>query len=129
MVASNPRTTTAAIPSTMTDLAPTNTNTTIDSNPASSTADFAHLSPRVRHISQTTIRKKWRPLPQSSQDRIRTILLSLKNKRVGAKDRGRVPAVTGRVKSRAGRNSRNVTSRRDALDEEYERAVEMVAEK
>lgn len=81
---------------------------------------FAHLSPRVRHISQSTIRKKWKQLPQSSQDRVRAILLSLKTKRAAS---GRIPPVGTRGKSRTKK------TKNDVMDEDYERAVEEVTNK
>jgi hypothetical protein len=81
---------------------------------------FAHLSPRVRHVSQSTIRKKWKPLPQSSQDRVRAILLSLKTKRATCI---RIPPVGTRGKPRTKKTKNEV------MDEDYERAVEDVTEK
>jgi len=52
----------------------------------SSQPAFAALEPRVRHISETTIRKKWKRLPPSSQDKVKQVLLSLKRQsRVGQK--------------------------------------------
>ncbi|KAK5050336.1 hypothetical protein LTR84_003617 [Exophiala bonariae] len=81
---------------------------------------FAHLSPRVRHISQSTIRKKWKPLPQSSQDRVRAILLSLKTKRAAS---GRIPPIGTK------RTAKTKRTKNDVMDEDYERAVEEVTNK
>lgn len=81
---------------------------------------FAHLTPHVRHISQSTIRKKWKPLPQSSQDRVRAMLLSLKTKRAAS---GRIPLVG--VKG----NPRTKKSKNEVMDQDYERAVEEVTNK
>ena len=86
-----------------------------------STQPFAHLEPRVRHISQSTIRKKWKPLPQSSQDRVRAILLSLKTKRAAS---GRIPPIGAKGKPRTTKKTKN-----DILDRDYEQAVEDVTDK
>ncbi|KEF51812.1 uncharacterized protein A1O9_12149 [Exophiala aquamarina CBS 119918] len=81
---------------------------------------FAHLTPRIQHISQSTIRKKWKPLPQSSQDRVRAILLSLKTKRATS---GRIPTVGAKGKPRTKKTKSEVR------DQDYERAVEEVTHK
>lgn len=95
---------------------------------------FAHLSPRIRHISQSTIRKKWRPLPQSSQDRVRAILLSLKARRAGANDPGRVPTMAsvkgrGQAATKKQQQHRSTKTKKQEADDEYQAAVEMVTEK
>lgn len=93
---------------------------------------FAHLSPHIRHISQSTIRKKWRPLPQSSQERVRAILLSLKTRRAGANDPGRVPtmaSVKGRGQGPTKKQHRSTRTKKQEADDEYQAAVEMVTEK
>ncbi|KIW20413.1 hypothetical protein PV08_00988 [Exophiala spinifera] len=72
---------------------------------------FAALAPRIKNISQTTIRKKWKPLPTSSQDKIRQILLNVKAKRRGGN--ARIPPLN---KTRAGRASK--ANNKNALKEE-----------
>ncbi|KIX01532.1 uncharacterized protein Z518_09258 [Rhinocladiella mackenziei CBS 650.93] len=86
---------------------------------------FAKLEPRIKNISQATIRKKWKPLPVSSQERVREILLNLKTKRSGAGGLDRVPAV-GRTRSAATRKANLATT---VKEREYERIVEEVADK
>src|SRR5689334_4936094 len=39
---------------------------------------FTKLEPRVRNVSETSIRKKWKKLPTGSQDRLRELFTLLK---------------------------------------------------
>ncbi|KIV95532.1 hypothetical protein PV10_03173 [Exophiala mesophila] len=94
---------------------------------------FAHLSPHIRHISRSTIRRKWKPLPQSSQDRIRANLLSLKARRAGANDHSRVPTMAS-LKTKSQDSTKQPQrwpgrTKKQEADEEYQAAVDMVTEK
>lgn len=90
--------------------------------PSSPNGDFAaRLEPRVKNISQSTIRKKWKPLPASSQERVRQIILNLKAKRSGAGGSGRIPPAR-----KPGRPNKTTSK---AREEEYENMVEEVTEK
>lgn len=96
-----------------------------------STSAHATLEPRVKNISQATIRKKWKPLHPTAQERIRHIFLSLKTKRSGAGGNGRIPSV-GRP--RANGNSTTTRGGKTAqknkiAEQEYEQVVEEVAER
>ncbi|EXJ78159.1 hypothetical protein A1O3_09320 [Capronia epimyces CBS 606.96] len=84
---------------------------------------FATLAPRVKNISQATIRKKWKPLPVSSQEKVGQILLDVKTKRCGA---ARIPAVTSKMQPRG---KKRPISRAQVKEDEYEKAVEEVADK
>ncbi|KIV77270.1 hypothetical protein PV11_09081 [Exophiala sideris] len=79
---------------------------------------FATLEPRIKNISQATIQKKWKPLPTTSQDKIRQLLLNIKSKRSGSA--ARIPPI-----SRA-RTSKSKTA---IKEEEYEKIVEEIADK
>ncbi|KIW92261.1 uncharacterized protein Z519_07245 [Cladophialophora bantiana CBS 173.52] len=81
---------------------------------------WATLEPRVKQVSQSVIRKKWRPLPASSQEKVRQILMNLKAKRSGAGGNGRIPPI-GKLRKKATAAS--------IREEEYEKAVEEVADK
>ncbi|KIW65038.1 hypothetical protein PV04_07325 [Phialophora macrospora] len=105
------------------------------SKPAAPTAkhadahEHAHsrptLEPRIKHIPQATIRKKWKPLPQSSQDKIHSILLNLKAKRSGGGGSARIPPV-GRPGAK--HTTRTAAVSKTAIAEaEYEKIVEDVA--
>ncbi|EXJ88527.1 hypothetical protein A1O1_05457 [Capronia coronata CBS 617.96] len=88
---------------------------------------FATLAPRIKNISQSTIRKKWKPLPASSQEKVQQIFFDLKKKRSGAGGSGRIPAVVS--KSRGGGSGTRPNARARVQEEEYEKAVEEVADK
>ncbi|OCT48703.1 hypothetical protein CLCR_04932 [Cladophialophora carrionii] len=103
------------------------------SNASAHTHTRPTLEPRIKHIPQATIRKKWKPLPQSSQDKIHSILLNLKTKRSGGGGPNtRIPQVG---KSRARDSSRpdappraGATASKTAIAEaEYAKIVEDVA--
>ncbi|ETI26418.1 hypothetical protein G647_03195 [Cladophialophora carrionii CBS 160.54] len=91
------------------------------------------LEPRIKHIPQATIRKKWKPLPQSSQDKIHSILSNLKTKRSGGGGpNARIPRVgkpSARDSSRPGAPPRaGATASKTAIAEaEYAKIVEDVA--
>ncbi|EXJ74412.1 uncharacterized protein A1O5_02708 [Cladophialophora psammophila CBS 110553] len=88
---------------------------------------WATLEPRVRQISQSAIRKKWRPLPASSQEKVRQILMNLKAKRSGAGGNGRIPPI-GKSRNSAKVQRKKATAA-SIREEEYEKAVEEVADK
>ncbi|KAK6368284.1 hypothetical protein LTS17_010025 [Exophiala oligosperma] len=84
---------------------------------------FAALEPRIKNVPQATIRKKWKPLPTSSQDKVRQILLNVEAKRRGCN--ARIPPLS---KTRAGQASKANT--KNALkEEEYDKIVEEIADK
>ncbi|KAH0842191.1 hypothetical protein AYO21_00184 [Fonsecaea monophora] len=92
----------------------------------------ATLEPRIKQVSQTTIRKKWRPLPPSSQEKVRQLFLNVKTRRSGAGGNGRIPPV-GKIRNNDNNNNakmpkRNATTA-SVREDEYEKAVEEVAEK
>ncbi|OAL23571.1 hypothetical protein AYO20_10967 [Fonsecaea nubica] len=89
----------------------------------------ATLEPRIKQVSQTTIRKKWRPLPPSSQEKVRQLFLNVKTRRSGAGGNGRIPPV-GKMRNNdnAKMPKRNATMA-SVREDEYEKAVEEVAEK
>ncbi|KAK4946156.1 hypothetical protein LTR10_014667 [Elasticomyces elasticus] len=83
---------------------------------------FATLEPRIKNISQATIQKKWKPLPTTSQDKIRQLLLNIKSKRSGSA--ARIPPI-----SRARTGKTNTNSKTAIKEEEYEKIVEEVTDK
>ncbi|OAL17550.1 hypothetical protein AYO22_11529 [Fonsecaea multimorphosa] len=89
---------------------------------------MATLEPRIKQVSQHTIRKKWRPLPASSQEKVRQIFLNLRTKRSGAGGNGRIPPV-GRLRSTNAKGQRKNATAASIREEEYEKAVEEVADK
>jgi kinetochore protein Fta7 len=87
------------------------------SNSVESTKPYAHLSTHTTHIPASRILKTWRPLPSTTQDRIKSLLLSVKH---DSKARRRKPAFKTLSK-------KAVT---DALsDEDWEIVVDEVVEK
>ncbi|OAP63873.1 hypothetical protein AYL99_03100 [Fonsecaea erecta] len=90
-------------------------------------AGLATLEPRIKQVSQSTIRKKWRPLPASSQDKVRQIFLNLKTKRSGAGGNGRIPPI-GKSRNNAKGQRKNATAA-SIREEEYEKMIEEVADK
>ncbi|KIW22794.1 uncharacterized protein PV07_11058 [Cladophialophora immunda] len=94
---------------------------------SNTSAGLATLEPRIRQVSQSTIRKKWRPLPASSQEKVRQIFLNLKTKRSGAGGNGRIPPV-GKLRNNARVQRKNATAA-SIREEEYEKVVEEVADK
>jgi hypothetical protein len=95
----------------------------------SSTSDrarshFATLEPRIKNISQSTIQKKWKPLPTNSQDKIRQILLNVKTKRCGST--ARIPPL-GKAPRR--RSAAKASSKTQVKEEEYDQIVEEIADK
>ncbi|KAG9796075.1 hypothetical protein KCU88_g284, partial [Aureobasidium melanogenum] len=95
------------------------------SSSAAAAAQFATLAPRIKNISEATIRKKWKPLPAGSQDKVRQILFNLKTKRAGASSSRRIATVGSMRQARAKRPGSNTQVR----EEEYEKAVEEVADR
>lgn len=96
--------------------------------PSSSISDrarshFATLEPRIRNISQSTIQKKWKPLPTNSQDKIRQILLNVKTKRCGST--ARIPPL-GKAPRR---RSAKANPKTQVKEEEYDQIVEEIADK
>jgi hypothetical protein len=94
-------------------------------------ARFTTLEPTIKHIPQTTIRKKWKPLPQSSQDKLQQVLLSLKARRGIS---GRNTTISARPRPRkgaahAGNGTKKKPTTSQVQNDEYERAVEEVADK
>lgn len=78
---------------------------------------YAHLASHTTHISQSRILKTWRPLPVSSQDRIKALLLSVKH---DSKARRRKPHFQRMHKN----------ALKDALsDEDWEATVDDFVEK
>jgi hypothetical protein len=49
--------------------------------------DTIHLEPQTINIPRATIQKKWKPLAPQSQERIRQIILNLRQRKVGANAR------------------------------------------
>ncbi|KAJ9615361.1 hypothetical protein H2200_001436 [Cladophialophora chaetospira] len=99
------------------------------SKPTPSTTIHPMLAPHVQNISQSTIHKKWKPLPPASQDKIRHILLNLRTKRSGAGGNGRIPAIS-KARSRTARTGNGKAATKNAIaEEEYEKVVEEVTEK
>lgn len=95
---------------------------------SSSTSDrarshFATLEPRIKNISQSTIQKKWKPLPTNSQDKIRQILLNVKTKRCGST--ARIPPLGKAPRKR----SAKANSKTQVKEEEYDQIVEEIADK
>ena len=95
------------------------------SKPLPSTA-YPTLAPSIKHISQSTIRKKWKPLPQQSQDKIRQILLNIRTKRSGHGGGGRITAPSKRPRAR---NGEGKLSKSAIAEEEYEKVVQEVSNK
>ncbi|KAL2444405.1 hypothetical protein ABEF95_016537 [Exophiala dermatitidis] len=95
------------------------------SSSAAAGPQFATLVPRIKNVSEATIRKKWKPLPAQSQDKVRQILFDLKTKRAGASSSRRIATVGSMRHTRAKRPGSNVQVR----EEEYEKAVEEVADR
>ncbi|KAK5459415.1 hypothetical protein LTS15_003543 [Exophiala xenobiotica] len=85
---------------------------------------FATLEPRIKNISQSTIQKKWKPLPTNSQDKIRQILLNVKTKRCGST--ARIPPL-GKAPRR--RSAAKASSKTQVKEEEYDQIVEEIADK
>ncbi|KAK5234924.1 hypothetical protein LTR47_003759 [Exophiala xenobiotica] len=95
----------------------------------SSTSDrarshFATLEPRIKNISQSTIQKRWKPLPTNSQDKIRQILLNVKTKRCGST--ARIPPLG---KAPRKRFAAKASSKTQVKEEEYDQIVEEIADK
>ncbi|EXJ56555.1 hypothetical protein A1O7_06899 [Cladophialophora yegresii CBS 114405] len=90
------------------------------------------LEPRIKHIPQATIRKKWKPLPQSSQDKIHSILLNLRTKRAGSGGgpNARIPRVSkpsARKSTRTGAPRAASESKTAIAEAEYATVVEDMA--
>lgn len=81
---------------------------------------FATLEPRIKNVSQATIQKKWKPLPPTSQDKIRQLVLNIKSQRAGSA--ARIPSI-GRA-----RNGKS-TTKASIREEEYEKIVEEITDK
>ncbi|KAI1623068.1 CENP-Q, a CENPA-CAD centromere complex subunit-domain-containing protein [Exophiala viscosa] len=97
------------------------------SKPSSSSAatrrqKFATLEPRIKNISQATIQKKWKPLPTTSQDKIRQLVLNIKSKRSGST--ARIPPL-----NRSQTSKPKSTSKASIKEEEYEKIVAEITDK
>lgn len=81
---------------------------------------FATLEPRIKNVSQATIQKKWKPLPPTSQDKIRQLVLNIKSKRAGST--ARIPPIGRTRKDKP-------TTKASIREEEYEKIVEEITDK
>jgi uncharacterized membrane protein YgcG len=93
-----------------------------DASGPASQQQFATLEPRVKKVSEATIRKKWRLLPVPAQEKVRLMLLNMKEKRVGGGGAGRVPPLNRR-------RTTNKKTTSSVKEEDYAKAVEEIADK
>jgi len=85
-----------------------------DSNKSSNTG-FATLEPRVNHVSEHTIRKKWKKLPSSSHNAASELILSARDQSRGRKGKVGLDTATEDCVQEVADKYTHRTCRRDVL--------------
>ena len=96
----------------------------------SKTTRYAHLAPHTTHISRTKILKTWKPLPLSTQDRIRQVLLDVREESKARRRRALPKPKNGIAKkAKIGIDGGRAGAREVVESEDWEGAVDDVVEK